>query len=78
MAAVSLGIGQWARLDTDRFNNDTIDGGTFKTLGLLSRCVSYEVTQDIVEAGTGEPEVSWRLTVGEAEVKTYSVGGAGW
>ncbi len=57
LASVSMGIGQWARLDTDRFDNDTKDGGTFKTLGLLSRCVSYELTQEIVEQQIGEPEV---------------------
>ena len=57
LASVSMGIGQWARFDTDRVDNSIKDGATFKTLGLLSRCVSYDLTKAIVEQGTGEPQV---------------------
>ena len=58
LASVSMGIGQWARFDTDRVDNTVSDGATFKTQSLLSRCVSYELTQAILEQGAGEPEVS--------------------
>lgn len=46
-----MGIGQWSRLDTDRVDTAIVDGATMKTHSLLSRCVSYEFTQAIVEQG---------------------------
>lgn len=47
LGAVSIGLGQWARLDTDRVALEALDGATFKSQGLLSRCVSYDLTGDI-------------------------------
>ena len=44
---MSIGLGQWARLDTDRVDLEALDGATFKSQGLLSRCVSYDLTGDI-------------------------------
>jgi len=58
-----MGIGQWARFDTDRIDKGINDGATFKTLGLLTRCVSYDLTKAIIEQGTGEPEVSLKTTL---------------
>lgn len=51
LASVSMGIGQWSRFDTDRMDSSIVDGATLKTQSLLSRCVSYELTQEIVELG---------------------------
>ena len=51
LGSVGMGIGEWSRFDTDRVDNLVVDGSTFKTVSLLSRCVSYELTQEIVELG---------------------------
>lgn len=51
LASVSMGIGQWSRFDTNRVDDVVVDGSTLKTQSLLSRCVSYELTQAIVELG---------------------------
>ncbi len=51
LASVSMGIGQWSRLDTDRMSDIGLDGATFKAQSLLSRCISFDLTQDIVEQG---------------------------
>ena len=47
LGAVSAGLDQWARLDTDRYLGSEVDGSTFKTQGLLQRCVSYDLSSDI-------------------------------
>ena len=60
LTSVSMGIGQWSQLDTDRVDNSVMNGATFKTQSLLSRCVSYELTREIVELGltlADQPEV---------------------
>lgn len=51
LGAVSVGIGQWSRFETERRDSGVIDGATFKTQGLLSRCISYDVTVEILELG---------------------------
>lgn len=50
MGAVSTGLDQWARLDTDRHSGTEVlvDGSTFKTQGLLQRCIAYDLSSDIV------------------------------
>lgn len=51
LASVSMGIGQWSQLEIDRVDNSVMNGATFKTQSLLSRCVSYELTSEIIELG---------------------------
>ena len=51
LGSVSMGIGQWSRLETDRVDNSIVDGSTFKTQSLLSRCISYDFTRAIVDQG---------------------------
>lgn len=51
LASVSMGIGQWSQLDTDRLDSSVMDGATFKSHSLLSRCISYELTREIIELG---------------------------
>jgi hypothetical protein len=46
-----MGIGEWARFDTNRVDDSVVDGSTFKTQSLLSRCIDYDLTQEIVELG---------------------------
>lgn len=65
MGSVGMGIGQWSSFDTDRVDNSVVDGSTFKTQSLLSRCVSYELTQEIVELGLSleeQPQVLYTNT----------------
>ena len=51
LGSVSIAIGQWSRLETDRRDAGVTDGTTVKTLGLLSRCVSYTLTTEILSRG---------------------------
>ena len=48
---MSIGIGQWSRLETDRVDGGVLDGATVKTQGLLSRCISYTLTTEILSLG---------------------------
>ena len=75
LASVSMGIGQWSQLHTDRLDTSFVDGvessimngATLKTISLLSRCVSYDHTQSIVELGLttdDQPQVNmWSVVV---------------
>lgn len=68
LGSVGMGIGQWTRFDTDRVDNSVVDGSTFKTQSLLSRCVSYELTQEIVELGLSideQPQVGAWVRLGK-------------
>ena len=61
LGSVSIGIGQWSRLDTDRVDGGLLDGATVKTQGLLSRCVSYTLTTEILSLGLSlneQPQVT--------------------
>lgn len=61
LGAVSVGIGQWSRLETIRTDDGVQDGATTKTVGLFDRCVSYVVTSEILELGLSldqQPTVS--------------------
>ena len=51
LGAVSIGIGQWSRLETVRSDEGVPDGATTKTVGLLDRCISYVITTEILELG---------------------------
>lgn len=60
LGSVGMGIGQWSRFDTNRVDDPVVDGSTFKTVSLLSRCISYDLTREIVELGLApedEPQV---------------------
>ena len=62
LGAVSIGIGQWSRLETDRKDGGVNDGATVKTLGLLSRCVSYTLTTEVLSLGLSldeQPQVHY-------------------
>lgn len=56
LGSVSIGIGQWSRLETDRNDGAVNDGATVKTLGLLSRCVSYSLSTEISSLGLSQDE----------------------
>lgn len=51
LGAVGTGLNQWARLDTVRSfsSGGTADGATYKTQGLLERCISYDLSTDILD-----------------------------
>lgn len=51
LGIVSIGIGQWSRLETVRSDEGVQDGATVKTVGLLDRCISYVITTEILELG---------------------------
>ena len=50
LGAVGTGLDQWARLDTVRSfsSGGSADGSTYKTQGLLRRCISYDLSTDIL------------------------------
>lgn len=56
LGSVSIGIGQWSRLETDRNDGEVMDGATVKTLGLLSRCVSYTLTTEVLSLGLSQED----------------------
>lgn len=66
LGSVSIGIGQWSRLDTDRQDGGVNDGTTFKSLGLLTRCVSYTLTTEIMSLGLSLDEQPQVRTVLQA------------
>lgn len=70
LGSVGMGIGQWARFDTDRLDNLVVDGSTFKTQSLLSRCVSYDLTQEIIAQGLEDPPQSGCVSV--ANINCFS------
>ncbi len=51
LGAVSIGIGEWTRLETVRTSEGVPDGATVKSVGLTSRCISYTITTEILELG---------------------------
>ena len=76
LGAVSVGIGQWSRLETVRSDNGVQDGMTVKTIGLMSRCISYTVTTEILELGLAldqQPMVCETVSVAWFLVQTYHI-----